>query len=290
MPLGEAAGIGPDSLVTPTGRPLSIGVSRRRCSAACSTASGARSTAADPSPAPSPWPVDRPAPDPLTRRRVTPAAGARRARARRAPHRRRGAAHRPLRRLGRRQVDADGADRAPDRGRRQRHRARRRARPRGGRVPRGVAGPGGPRALGRRLRDQRRAQPGAPQARPSSRRPSPSTSASRASACCSCSTRSRASRAPSARSAWPPASRPRARATRPASSRCCRACSSAPGNDARGSITALYTVLVAGGDMDEPIADEVRGILDGHVDPLARDRRRATSGRPSTCCRRCRAS
>ncbi|HVR61437.1 MAG TPA: FliI/YscN family ATPase, partial [Polyangia bacterium] len=37
------------------------------------------------------------------------------------------------------------------------------------------------------------------------------------------------------------------------------------GNSARGSITALYTVLVAGGDMDEPIADEVRGILDGHV-------------------------
>ncbi|HXU60741.1 MAG TPA: FliI/YscN family ATPase [Polyangia bacterium] len=37
------------------------------------------------------------------------------------------------------------------------------------------------------------------------------------------------------------------------------------GNDARGSITALYTVLVAGGDMDEPIADEVRGVLDGHV-------------------------
>jgi type III secretion protein N (ATPase) len=37
------------------------------------------------------------------------------------------------------------------------------------------------------------------------------------------------------------------------------------GTDARGSITALYTVLVAGGDMDEPIADEVRGVLDGHV-------------------------
>jgi type III secretion protein N (ATPase) len=37
------------------------------------------------------------------------------------------------------------------------------------------------------------------------------------------------------------------------------------GTDAQGSITALYTVLVAGGDMDEPIADEVRGILDGHV-------------------------
>jgi type III secretion protein N (ATPase) len=37
------------------------------------------------------------------------------------------------------------------------------------------------------------------------------------------------------------------------------------GQGARGSITAIYTVLVEGGDMEEPIADEVRGILDGHV-------------------------
>lgn len=37
------------------------------------------------------------------------------------------------------------------------------------------------------------------------------------------------------------------------------------GQGATGSITGLYTVLVEGGDMDEPIADEVRGILDGHV-------------------------
>lgn len=37
------------------------------------------------------------------------------------------------------------------------------------------------------------------------------------------------------------------------------------GQGARGSITAIYTVLVEGGDMDEPIADEVRGVLDGHT-------------------------
>lgn len=37
------------------------------------------------------------------------------------------------------------------------------------------------------------------------------------------------------------------------------------GNAAKGSITALYTVLVEGDDMTEPIADETRSILDGHI-------------------------
>ena len=37
------------------------------------------------------------------------------------------------------------------------------------------------------------------------------------------------------------------------------------GNSEHGSITAFYTVLVEGDDMTEPVADEVRSILDGHV-------------------------
>ncbi len=47
------------------------------------------------------------------------------------------------------------------------------------------------------------------------------------------------------------------------------------GSRARGCITAVYTVLVAGGDQEEPIADEVRGLLDGHV---VLDRRLAERG------------
>jgi flagellum-specific ATP synthase len=37
------------------------------------------------------------------------------------------------------------------------------------------------------------------------------------------------------------------------------------GTSAKGSITGLFTVLVEGDDMDEPIADAVRSIIDGHI-------------------------
>jgi flagellar biosynthesis/type III secretory pathway ATPase len=37
------------------------------------------------------------------------------------------------------------------------------------------------------------------------------------------------------------------------------------GQSAEGSITAVYAVLTAADDADDPIADEVRAILDGHI-------------------------
>lgn len=48
------------------------------------------------------------------------------------------------------------------------------------------------------------------------------------------------------------------------------------GPDGVGDITAVYSVLVAGSDMEEPIADITRGVLDGHI---ILDRGIAESGR-----------
>ncbi len=47
------------------------------------------------------------------------------------------------------------------------------------------------------------------------------------------------------------------------------------GNSDKGSITGLYTVLVEGGDFDEPVSDTARSILDGHI---VLSRRLATRG------------
>ncbi|MFN3723271.1 MAG: FliI/YscN family ATPase [Paracoccaceae bacterium] len=49
-----------------------------------------------------------------------------------------------------------------------------------------------------------------------------------------------------------------------------------PGMDGQGDITAVFTVLVAGSDMEEPVADILRGVLDGHV---VLDRQIAERGR-----------
>lgn len=49
-----------------------------------------------------------------------------------------------------------------------------------------------------------------------------------------------------------------------------------PGPEGAGDITAIFSVLVAGSDMEEPIADITRGVLDGHI---ILDREIAESGR-----------
>lgn len=60
----------------------------------------------------------------------------------------------------------------------------------------------------------------------------------------------------------PSATRPPGSADHPARGHADPAAADRP---ARGSITGLYTILVEGDDMTEPIADAARGILDGHI-------------------------
>jgi flagellum-specific ATP synthase len=48
------------------------------------------------------------------------------------------------------------------------------------------------------------------------------------------------------------------------------------GNDARGSVTGILTILVDGGDLDEPVSDAIRAMVDGHI---VLDRRMAEQGR-----------
>ena len=56
------------------------------------------------------------------------------------------------------------------------------------------------------------------------------------------------------------------------------------GTSQKGSITGLYTVLVDGDDFNEPIADAVRGILDGHI-VLSRSLAAKNTSRPLTFCK-----
>ena len=267
MPLGEAAGIGPDARGDADRAPA--------LDRACGTGLLGRVLDGLGEPIDGAGPVARRragtgrsiARRPI-RCRAPPhhaAAAAGRARHRRAADRRRGAAPRAVRRLGRRQVDAAGPDRAPDRRRRERD------------LPRAASAAArcgdfldealGPAARARsvvvcatsdapslvRLKSAFVATAIAEWFRDQGRRVlfmmDSLTRFARAQREVGL-----AAGEPPARQGYPPsvfALLPRLLER--------------TGNGARGSITALYTVLVAGGDMDEPIADEVRGILDGHI-------------------------
>ena len=101
------------------------------------------------------------------------------------------------------------------------------------------------------------------------RRPcaSPSIFATRARTCCSSSIRSRALPTQPATSPWPPASRRWRAAITPS------VFSDLPklpgarraGRGGAGSITGVFSVLVDGDDHNDPVADSIRGTLDGHI-------------------------
>jgi len=268
MPLGEAAGIGPDSLVTATGRPLSIGVSHGLLGRVLDGL-GRPIDGGGPVAGATPWPVDRPAPDPLARRRVS----------------------RPLA-LGVRALDAlltvgegqrvglfagSGVGKSTLMGQIARQTEAdvnviALVGERGREVVDFIEESLGPTGRARsvvvcatsdapslvRLKAAFVATAIAEYFRDQGRRVlfmlDSVTRVARAQREVGL-----AAGEPPARQGYPPsvfALLPRLLER--------------TGNDARGSITALYTVLVAGGDMEEPIADEVRGILDGHV-ILSRD-------------------
>ena len=287
MPLGEAAGIGPDSLVTPPAA-RSRSASPTACSAACSTGSASPIDGGGPIAGAVAWPVDRPAPDPLSRRRVS----------------------RPLA-LGVRALDAlltvgegqriglfagSGVGKSTLMGQIARQtEADVNVIALVGERGREVVdfleeslGDGGPRALGRRLRHQRRAQPGAPQVgvrRHRDRRVLPRAGAARAvharlgDARRARPARGRPGRRRAARAPGLPAQRVRAAAAPARAHRQRRA---------RLDHRALHR---AGRGRRHGGADRRRGARHPRRPrhPVARASPRATSGRPSTCCRRCRA-
>ena len=74
----------------------------------------------------------------------------------------------------------------------------------------------------------------------------------------------------------PPALRAFPPSTTPAIAALCERAGPGAEGDKGGDITAVFTVLVAGSDMEEPVADMVRGVLDGHV---VLDRQIAERGR-----------
>ena len=265
MPLGELRGVraGDRGRRPPTAPPRSR--SARSCSAACSTGSAARSTAARRCTTCPRVGVDHAAPHPLTRRmidtqlplgvRALDTLDAVRARP----------AHGHLRRLRRRQVDAALDDHPRHRSAGHRARARRRARPRGARVHRERPRSRRPRARGRRGRDLRRARARAPARRvhrDAHRRVVPRPGPRRAAA----DGQPHPLRDGAARGR--PLGRRAARDPRlPAVGvrRCCPACSNGRARPTAAASPASTPCSSRATTCIDPIGDASRAILDGHI-------------------------